>query len=1177
MLSCPNGRNASIFAYRYLMVKKGSLELIGERYNIKKTLQSGGMATVYECRDLQTDELVAVKRLDRDFHLPEIESETFFREVDALRSLSHKHVLELLDSGVDADGKFFLVLPLMRHDLLQERDSGGIAFQGWDDFAECVALPLLDALGYAHERGVAHRDVKPANVLISDTGEVKLADFGISKLKRTLTPRLTLNQFLSPPFSPPEPDDRGLTYSRDVYSIGVLCLWAMSTSPVRDYDEIGTALTNFDAPRDVRDIIRRAVSFDPSERFHSAPLLAAELERIQGRRQRIWSENDRRICTVGLTKKAIDRVGQELDLESDRRIKKFIAHDINEDSAVQRFLENPGKMTERVRPEHYSVIGGTFRYHLAIDQRQENAFVLLNVVRPEPHFLQSDREKCVPSPLTFSIDSRSGVIAGDDAVTLLERTLDDHDAARKEEELKQEETALFDTWLRVLDTRLRFEREQATPILFSGASVESPYVTLTLENDPPGIEVGQSRVVTPRDGGFIRGEIWAIRDGEIVLNCPGAPLAGFPSTGQAKLDQYALQVAIDRQCDAIDQIRAGTCAATRLKHILIDPRRVKPPDSQIALLSQFQRQLDDSKKSVLSMALGSEDVLLVQGPPGTGKTDLITGLIIEEVARNSRARILLVSQTHVAIDNALERLAENAPHLRILRIAREGSSSVSDKAAEFLLVPQMQQWRDEVLARSSQTLERWAEENGLQPDDLRVGALIRRIADIRDAIASNRTRIKELEHRRQLLKKEGQSSEPTEVEYDEDMLNAELSELHDRFESDKKQLERLEKDVGGLQDGASELLEVSTNEQREWAEAFLGDSEIAKKAERLLKLQSEWVGRFNVLHGFREPLLRRAEIVASTCVGLTAASDVGNLEFDLCIIDEASKATAMEACVPFSRSKKWVLVGDSKQLPPFREEILASAELRSRYKLESEEAVESLFERFRRKLPAANQAMLTKQYRMVEPIGRMVSECFYDGQLESMRKNVDAALSGISGRVANWFTTADLPDRVEEQAGLSFVNTAEAAIVCQLLQRVNDILRQSEKPGRRDVLVLSGYKGQVTHLHRRLIPLQSSLDKLDVECCTIDRVQGQQADIVVFSVTRSNELARAGFLRALERINVALSRARELLVIVGDHAFVEKAEGAESLHDVIRHMRRNPGECFLGPFPQPQTPRGGSR
>ena len=1158
-------------------MSQSRINIIEGRYNVKQTLQSGGMATVYECRDLQTDELVAVKRLDRDFHLPEIEKETFLREVDALRSLSHKHILELLDSGEDAEGKFYLVLPLMRHDLLQERDAGGIAFQGWDDFAECVALPLLDALGYAHERGVAHRDVKPANVLISDTGEVKLADFGISKLKRTLTPRLTLNQFLSPPFSPPEPDDRGLTYCRDVYSLGVLCLWAMSTAPVREYDDIENALKHFDAPRDVKDIISRAVSFDPSERFHSAPLLAAELERIQSRRQRIWTEKDRRICTVGLTKTAIDRVGQELDLDSDRRIRKFVAHDINEDSAVQRFLENPGKMTERVRPEHYSVIGGTFRYHLAIDQRQENAFVLLNVVRPEPHFLQGDRDKCAPSPLTFSIDSRSGVIAVEEAVALLERSLDDHDAARKEEELRREETALFDTWLRVLDARLRYEREQAAPILFSGASVEPPYVTLSVEDEPPGIEVGQSRVITPRDGGFIRGEIWAIRDGEIVLNCPGVTLAGFPSAGQAKLDQYALQVAIDRQRDAIDQIRAGTCVATRLRHILIDPRAVRRPDSQIQLQSQFQQRLDDSKRSVLSMALGSEDVVLVQGPPGTGKTDLITGLIIEEVARDPRARILLVSQTHVAIDNALERLAENAPYLRILRIAREGSSSVSDKAAEFLLVPQMQQWRDEVLARSSQTLEFWAEENGLKPGDLRVGALIRRIADIRDAIASNRARIKELEVRRQLFKRDGQSWEPTEAEYDEDMLNAELSELHDRFESDKKQLERLGKDVGDLQDGASQLLEVSTKEQREWAEAFLGDSEIAKKAERLLKLQSEWVGRFNILQGFREPLLRRAEIVASTCVGLTAASDVGDLEFDLCIIDEASKATAMETCVPFSRSKRWVLVGDSKQLPPFREEILASAELRARYELESEEAVESLFERFQRELPPSNQAMLTKQYRMVEPIGRMVSECFYDGKLESMRKTVDASLASVSGRVANWFTTADLPNRREEQAGLSFVNTAEAAIVCQLLQRVNQILYQSDKPGRRDVLVLSGYKGQVTHLHRRLIPLQSSLERLNVECCTIDRVQGQQADIVVFSVTRSNELARAGFLRALERINVALSRARELLVIVGDHAFVEKSEGAESLRDVIRHMRRNPGECFLGPLPQTQAPSGGSR
>ena len=127
-------------------MSQSRINIIEGRYNVKQTLQSGGMATVYECRDLQTDELVAVKRLDRDFHLPEIEKETFLREVDALRSLSHKHILELLDSGEDAEGKFYLVLPLMRHDLLQERDAGGIAFEGWDDFAEWVALTLMEAI-----------------------------------------------------------------------------------------------------------------------------------------------------------------------------------------------------------------------------------------------------------------------------------------------------------------------------------------------------------------------------------------------------------------------------------------------------------------------------------------------------------------------------------------------------------------------------------------------------------------------------------------------------------------------------------------------------------------------------------------------------------------------------------------------------------------------------------------------------------------------------------------------------------------------------------------------------------------------------------------------------------------------------------------------------------------------
>src|SRR5262249_53486554 len=162
-----------------------------------------------------------------------------------------------------------------------------------------------------------------------------------------------------------------------------------------------------------------------------------------------------------------------------------------------------------------------------------------------------------------------------------------------------------------------------------------------------------------------------------------------------------------RQREAIDRIRTGTCTRSSLKVLLLDPSAAAAPSGKTELSATVKKMLDQSKCDAVVAALSSPDILLVQGPPGTGKTEFIVGLIVEELCRNPRARILITSQTHIAIDNALERLAEHNRDLPMVRIAREQSTGPGGSSAPYLVSQQMKAWRNEVIKRSSAGLESW--------------------------------------------------------------------------------------------------------------------------------------------------------------------------------------------------------------------------------------------------------------------------------------------------------------------------------------------------------------------------------------------------------------------------------------------------------------------------------------
>ena len=308
---------------------------------------------------------------------------------------------------------------------------------------------------------------------------------------------------------------------------------------------------------------------------------------------------------------------------------------------------------------------------------------------------------------------------------------------------------------------------------------------------------------------------------------------------------------------------------------------------------------------------------------------------------------------------------------------------------------------------------------------------------------------------------------------------------------------------------------------------------------------------------FEAAALIRAQVVAATCVGFGGPAGWDTIEFDLCIVDEASKATATEAFVPMVRARRWVLVGDHRQLPPYVDQALLDRALLGEFDLAEDELRETLFERLRAELPDGCRFLLSMQHRMVPAIGDLISHCFYDGELESAPSERPAWLGMALAEPVVWLSTAHIGARREQRSGTSHTNPLEARCVRNLLGSLNLLARGAG--ARLHVGVLTGYAEQRDELEMRLADKRAEWPHLDIECNTVDAFQGREVDVAVYSVTRSNVRGRLGFLQERRRLNVALSRGRVGLVIVGDDHFAATAEGDNPFAAVLRHINRDGG------------------
>ena len=297
-------------------------------------------------------------------------------------------------------------------------------------------------------------------------------------------------------------------------------------------------------------------------------------------------------------------------------------------------------------------------------------------------------------------------------------------------------------------------------------------------------------------------------------------------------------------------------------------------------------------------------------------------------------------------------------------------------------------------------------------------------------------------------------------------------------------------------------------------------------SEKAIKSMAKWIElneEVNTLIAETERIEREItnELIGNADAVLTTNSTafVVEREFDVAVVDEASQATIPSVLIPLNKAEKFVIAGDHRQLPP----VVAS--------IQAKELERTLFEILIEKYSFKSE-MLSVQYRCNRDIAEFPSQVFYNGKIQSHESIENISLRDFNLSPTNSFQKTLLDNSVvfvdtspisareiQKKSSKSFYNPAEIRIVKKIVDELFSMGLSDENIG-----VISPYDDQVRMLK----------ETLSCEVKSVDGFQGREKDVIVISFVRSNDYGEIGFLRDYRRLNVAITRAKRLLVMVGD-------------------------------------------
>ncbi|WP_301108109.1 AAA domain-containing protein [Sporosarcina sp.] len=398
-------------------------------------------------------------------------------------------------------------------------------------------------------------------------------------------------------------------------------------------------------------------------------------------------------------------------------------------------------------------------------------------------------------------------------------------------------------------------------------------------------------------------------------------------------------------------------------------------------------------------------------------------------------------------------------------------------------------------------------------------------------------------------------------------LKSRIDELHEQLDPEIEQ--KLKKVTVVLETTVRELEEFRT--EREQLPIL---QELQAQWEQLLQEANDYD-----LDEIRKLYVEHANVIGTTCVASASKQFMEEYpEFDVVIIDEVSKATPPELLLPMLKGKKVILVGDHHQLPPLvgqetMDELVDQQKDPDVQREMKKLLNESLFERLFRTLPKQNKTMLSIQYRMHEKIMQTISPFYKEGNYElqcglpdsdKLRDHLLESELITRNDHLLWFDTPNEPAFYEDKAkgGTSRFNESELTLVRKLLIDAEQSTEEAKRAGRmksdelKSVGVISFYGEQVKQIDRML---QQELRPTHLHCRTgsVDKFQGMEMDIIILSFVRNHGESGGdiGFAKDYRRLNVALSRARELLIIVGSSEMFAVRTKNQSARDMYSQLR----------------------